>query len=545
MNFKLFTTVLLFAFASNVFGQKLDAQIDKLIAEKYTVDGPGGAILVSQKGKIIYQKGFGKASIELNVNNSPDNVFEIGSITKQYTAVCILMLEEQGKLKVTDAIEKYLPDYPRGNEITIHQLLTHIAGVVNYTALPEWTKVWREDKTVDEMIAFFKDKPLDFEPGAHWNYSNSGYILLGAIIEKISGMTYGDFVEQNIFNAIGMNNSYYGSRSEIIAMRAQGYQSAGEGKYRNAEYLSLTHPYASGSIMSTVGDQLIWIKAIANNKLISEASKKKAWTPCIPADGKNSYHGYGWTINEINGSPTIEHGGGIFGFVSFGIYMPEEDIFVSILTNRDGISPDDIAIKAAAIAAEKPYTNPAAISMSDEQLEQYVAIYDFENGTSRTITREGNQLFSQRSGGTKFEIYPYESDKFYFKDSFTRLDFKRDNMNKIGAVITIHRIDEETAKRTNKEIVEIKEIQLSHEQLKRLEGDYELDPSFIISVKTRERRLFAQATGQPEFELYAESPLKFFLKVVDAQVDFVEGEDGSITKMILHQGGQDMEGKKN
>jgi len=526
-------------------GQNITKQVDALIAKNYPTDGPGGAILIAKGGKAIYTKGFGKASLELNVNNTANHVFEIGSITKQFTAVAILMLEEEGKLTVNDPITMFLPDYPtHGETITIHHLLTHTSGITGYTDLQEWAQKWRLDMPLDSIIALFKDLPLEFKPGEKWSYSNSGYILLGAIIEKASGMSYEEFVETRIFKTLGMANSVYGSRSEIITNRAAGYMQADEKTFINAEFLSMTQPYAAGSIMSTVGDLLIWQNALRDNKIITQASKEKAWKNYPLNNGKPMNYGYGWMPNEIFGSPSVEHSGGIFGYTSNGLYMPNEDVYVIILTNCSCKNAAELSTEIAALAIGKPLVNPATLPLTDQQLQEYVAIYEFDDGTTRTITRDGNQLYSMRTGGAKYEIYPFKPDEFYLKDSFTRLRFVRNNMNEIGEVETAARIDKQVAKRTNRVIVEKVAIELPTPQLQRLEGVFELAPGFNITIDERASKLYLQATGQPEFELFALSPLRFFLTVVDAEIEFIEGADGKIESLILFQNGQEMPGKK-
>lgn len=521
------------------------AQIDDMLTEKYPAEGAGAAVLITKGGKTIYSNASGKASIELNVDISAQHVFEIGSITKQFTAMAILMLEEQGKLKIEDEITKYLPDYPMmGYSITIHHLLNHTSGIQSYTDMATWAAIWRLEKGVDEMIDVFKNEPMHFEPGTQWEYNNSGYFLLGAIIEKASGMTYADFLQQNIFNPLEMKNTRYGSRKELIMNRAAGYDRAPDGFFDNAEFLSMTQPYAAGSIMSTVGDMALWMEALKANKLISAESLKKAWTNYPLKNGNPTNYGYGFAISDINGSPTIEHSGGIFGYSSNGIYLPDEDLYTIILTNCSCNSPYDFSTRIAAIAIGKPYTEPEPIPLSAEELDEYVAIYEFEDGSTRTITREENQLYSQRTGGSKFAIYPYEKDKFYFKDSFTRLTFERNNMNRIGAVITTSRGDVSRAKRTNRKIEEKVAVELSTDKLERLVGKYELAPNFLMEIRVENGKLFGQATGQPAFELFAKDELHFFLTVVDAELEFVEGDNGEIESLILHQGGREMPGKK-
>src|SRR5690606_29278501 len=218
-------------------------------------------VLVARKGEILYQKPIGLANVELGTPMKPDNVFEIGSITTQFTGVAVLMPLEPGTLSPDDDITRFLPAHPtHGHRISIHHLLTHTSGIKSYTELEKWTKEWRRDFTPQEMIDFFKDEPMTFAPGEKYAYNNSAYFILGYVIEKASGMTYEDFIEQRIFTPLGMTNSRYGHKDEITPNRAAGY-SSGVGVV-NAPYLSMTQPYAAGSIMSTVGDLYRWNTAV-------------------------------------------------------------------------------------------------------------------------------------------------------------------------------------------------------------------------------------------------------------------------------------------
>ena len=265
--FSLFS-IFLICFAENLVAQDLSKSFDELIMGQYKPGEPGAAVLVAKDGNILYRKAFGMANLELGAQMKPEMVFEIGSMTKQFTAVSILMLMEQGKLSLDDDITRFIPDYPtQGYKITIHHLLTHTSGIKSYTSMPEWFGLWRKDYSPLELIGIFKDQPMDFAPGEKFLYNNSAYFILGYVIEKSSGQTYQEFIENNIFKPLQMNDTYYGSLSKIIKNRASGYQQEENG-FINAEYLSMTQPYAAGSIMSNVDDLLKWQKAISDNKLV-------------------------------------------------------------------------------------------------------------------------------------------------------------------------------------------------------------------------------------------------------------------------------------
>ncbi len=333
---------------NKALGQSLESTIDSILYNKYRSMDPGAVFLATKNGKTIYRKAFGIANLELNVPMRPENVFEIGSITKQFTAISILMLFEKGKINLDDEITKFLPDYPTNDKkITIHHLLTHTSGIKSFTKMEKIIEVSKEDMTPIELIDFFKNEPMDFNPGDDFKYNNSGYIILGYIIEQVSGKSYADFVMNNIFQKLDMSSSRYASESDIIRNRASGYHN--RKGFTNKMYISFSIPYASGSLMSTADDMLKWQKALNENTLVSQDIIEKAFTNHTLNNGEPINYGYGWHIKDIDGVPSREHGGSIFGFKSMGIYIPSKDTFVIGLTNCDCNSPTKITKEIASL----------------------------------------------------------------------------------------------------------------------------------------------------------------------------------------------------
>ena len=396
--------------------------------------------------------------------------------------------------------------------------------------------------TPTELMDVFKNEPMDFDPGEEWHYNNSGYIVLGYIIEKVSGDSYADFIQKNIFDKLGMKHSYYGSKSTLIPNRAAGYQPTETG-YENSDYLSMTLPYAAGSIMSTVDDLLIWNQAIHNNILISKESKKMAFANHTLNNGKTTNYGYGWQPNELNGTPSIEHGGGIFGYNTMGVYVPSENVYVAVFTNANGNSPTALAVKMAAMAIGKPYNQTTSIRLSSAQLEKWVGTYEFDDGALRIITLKDGNLYSQREGSEVFKLIATSESTFSFEDTTNTYIFSEENGKKVA--IFKDRIDEskgvESAKKPNSEKAS---ITLDAATLQQYRGSYELQPGFVIEISTKGDQIFAVATGQPQFEMFAEKVDRFFLKVVPASMDFNKDENGVIESLTLRQGGRDMVGKK-
>jgi len=332
------------------YAQNLESTVDSLLQEKYPPNAPGATFLISKNGNIIYKKAFGLANLELNVPMQIENVFEIGSMTKQFTAVSILMLVEQGKVSLDDEITKYISDYPtHGKKITIHHLLNHTSGIKSYTTLKKLYSIDKNDLTPIELINFFKDEPIDFNPGEQYKYNNSGYVILGYIIEKVSELSYGEFVVKNIFEKLNMKNSTQGNHRRVIKNRASGYHM--KENYQNSRYISYTLSYAAGALMSSVIDLNIWQQALIANKLIKKETLQKAFTNYNLNNGEKTNYGYGWNIKTLGEKPSYEHGGFIFGFKSMGVYLPESDIYVVGLNNCDCNSPTKVTREIAKLAA--------------------------------------------------------------------------------------------------------------------------------------------------------------------------------------------------
>jgi CubicO group peptidase (beta-lactamase class C family) len=314
--------------AQNGVAAKLDAYMSALAsAQRFS-----GAVLVARDGKVVLAKGYGMANYEWDVPNTPSTRFRLGSITKQFTSMAIMQLVEKGLLSVDDPITRRLPDYPKtGDRITIHHLLTHTSGIPSYTGVPEYQKNMRVAFTAAQMIDGFKDKPLEFAPGEKFKYDNSGYFLLGAIIEKVSGEPYEAYLQAHIFDPLGMKDSGYDRPQTLLKHRAAGYDWSPSGP-RNTEYLDMGQPYAAGSLYSTVEDLYTWDQALYTEKLVKRATLDAIFTPRIESAPGVQY-AYGWSVSTVHKRRMIGHGGGINGFATFIARFPDERAVVIILRN--------------------------------------------------------------------------------------------------------------------------------------------------------------------------------------------------------------------
>lgn len=518
---------------------------DQLFSQTFPAGGPGAAVLIVENGKVLLRKGYGMANVELGVPIQPEMVFEIASVTKQFTAAAILMLQERGKLSVEDDITKHLPDYPtHGQKITIHHLLTHTSGIPNFTALPEWRPRMREDMTVQQIIDMFKDKPLDFKPEETVSYSNSGYILLGAIIEKASGKSYEDFIEQEIFAPLGMKQSRYGRREEIVPGRVAGYEKTEDG-FGVAQFISWTQSAGAGGLMSTVDDLALWTAALSSEKLLKKASLQQMTTPAKLASGEATPVAYGLGIWEEDGARIFEHSGGIPGFNTDVLIIPDRRLSVIVLSNITGQEPGAEAL-AYRLAMKALGKETVAVDLDPSTLDEYVGVYRFNETLTRMVYRQENKLFTRRRGGLTQEISVRSKDDFFNQDTDSRIHFRRDDQGKITAMEFRQRFAPAlVGTRTGEPLpAERQAIQVDPGIFDGYAGVYELGPDLVLTVAREGDHLMAQITGEPKTEMFPESDSKFFLTVADVQLEFQRGADGKATGLTMIQGDQVLPGKK-
>ncbi|GAB5564322.1 MAG: hypothetical protein Wins2KO_13850 [Winogradskyella sp.] len=427
------------------FSQSYESKIDSIISLKYSTNEPGITVLVAKDGKVIYQKAIGKSNLELSIPIELNSVFQIGSITKQFTAVSILMLAEKGKLNIEDKIGKYIPEYAEvGKDISIHHLLNHTAGIKNKTLLSERYNGSRMDKSPKELITYFKDEPLEFIPGEKFKYSNAGYILLGQIIEKVSMQSYGEFIQENIFDKIGMTSSYFGDIRHSIPNLTKGYIIE-QNEFINADYMNLSLAYSAGAILSTTEDLLKWQNALLSNTLLKESSIKQAMTPTLLNSGKRIPYGYGFRFSKLGNSPVIAHTGSTKGFTSIALFLPQENIYITALTNCNCKNVNNIVKQVAELLVPKPDSNKVtavtktskkekkAIAVPVEILNRYTGTYEVNPNVNLKIGLDNaNQLYLLAPGQTKrVELFAETQNLFFIKIVNAEITFNINEMNKV------------------------------------------------------------------------------------------------------------------
>ncbi|MFA6469713.1 MAG: serine hydrolase [Bacteroidota bacterium] len=359
------TALFVVVLSSLSFGQSKTERLDELIGGFTRLRQFNGTALIAKEGKVLLKKGYGFANFELGSPTEVDTKYRLASVTKQFTAMRIMQLVEEGKLNLAGTISDYLPDYPRstGSRITIHHLLTHTSGIPSYTDFPGFMqRNARNPVRPQEFIKFFADSALQFEPGTKFHYNNSAYFLLGVLIEKVTGMSYAENINEHIFKPLGMKNSGYDRNAQLLPKRAAGYQQNGS-QLMNAQYIDMTIPYSAGSLYSTVEDLYVWDQALYTHTLLPSDAAQKLFSKYVWTDegAQSRYYGYGWFMNTVQiGNSTdsvesVEHGGGIFGFNTLMFRVPKEKITIILLSNLSGVRLRDITKGALGILLNKPY----------------------------------------------------------------------------------------------------------------------------------------------------------------------------------------------
>jgi CubicO group peptidase (beta-lactamase class C family) len=386
------------------YARQLDA-----VAQTYAkADRFAGVVLVARDGKPIFRKAYGLANREWDIAATPETRYRLGSITKQFTAAAILQLAEQGKLSLDDPISKYYAAAPPAwAPITLKHLLTHTSGIPSYTALPTWfAQLSRDEKSPEQIIELTRDKPLEFKPGEKFAYNNTGYVLLGYVIEKVSGQAYRNYLKANIFEPLGMKDSGYDISAEILPRRAAGYELMG-GKITNTPYLAMSQPYAAGSLYSTVDDLLKWDLALRGGKVIGPASVKAMFTDY------GFKYGYGQFIETRDGRPYWSHGGGINGFItSFGRY-PDDGVTIVVLSNLTRSDMARVAFDAGDLYFNPEHGAGPSGPATAAELDRYVGRYRMSDAVTVSVTREGDRLYGEATGVAKAELMRELGRTFY------------------------------------------------------------------------------------------------------------------------------------
>lgn len=424
------------SFAQNKQEKKLVQSLDKLIPERLTDISPGCVVLVIKKDKIIYKKAFGFANTEQKTPMQADMLFRTGSMGKQYTAIAVLQLVEQGKIGLQDSIQRYIKNFPsKGYTITIENLLTNTSGIKDYLSEISNPSKQKESYTPKDGVDYIKDEPLNFKPGSNYKYSNSNFYLLGYIIETVTGKTFEKYLQENVLDEADLKNTFYIHPEKTIPDMPQGY-SKFDGKIENATLQEVTIMYSAGALISNADDIYKWHQALYNQQLVKKETLEKATTPFKFDDGTFSQYAYGWFVKNIDGSKTIEHSGSTDGFQSDEIYLPNENVFVVALYNCYEADMDwqILTNDIARLAIGKPLNND--VKVKEAILKTYVGTYEVTlNNINHKlmVTFEDGRLSIEAANPDdrlpKVQMYATSENEFYIKEAALRFEFLKDGNN--------------------------------------------------------------------------------------------------------------------
>jgi CubicO group peptidase (beta-lactamase class C family) len=562
------------ALSSCLLSQQAGAQIDAVrmntLLDQYHRAGVfNGVLLVAKEDRVIYQAAIGEADMEWKQPNSMDTRFRIGSLTKQFTAALVLLLMEDGRIDVHAPLSRYIPEYPKeqADGVTVHHLLTHTSGIPGYTELPNFVReIMRTTYTREEFMKVFSGLPRQFAPGTAFRYSNSGYFLLGVIIERVTGAPYDQVLRDRLALPFGLNNTGYEHNTSLIPRMARGYQRIPNG-YERTQALDSSVPFAAGMLYSTAGDLLRWTRLLHTGNVFS---KKETLEMMITPTLDGYACGLKVSAMPVKGGTVrnIHHSGGINGFSSQLWYMPDEACTIVALDNT--MSDAGLAAETAfALLYEQqtpafrfPIAEEVAAIIETEGLdvavrryrelrEEAADRYDFSeqelNGLGYYYMGQGKLDIAMALLGLNLEMFP---EAYNAWDSMGEAYMnKGDNEEAIRHYRRALELNPASgnAKAMLKKlgvVVEDVTVRVPETVLDSYLGRYELQPGFVLTVTRVGNQLSIQATSQPRVEVYPATETKFYLKVVDAQVTFVRDADGSVNELILHQGGKDMPAKR-
>ncbi|MEO7802448.1 MAG: serine hydrolase [Ginsengibacter sp.] len=514
---------------------------DKLVDNFYSTLkkdnlSPGIALLVAKDGNVLYKKGFGYADVKNKIAITPDTKFRIGSVTKQFTAAAILKLQENKQLNVNDKLSKFIPDFPHGNDVSIHHLLTHTSGIHSYTNKEGFIDKVTTAISPDTLVNAIKKDSFDFKPGDRWMYNNSGYFILGYIISKVSGMSYNEYLKRTFFDPLNMKNTGVYHAGITLEHEAKGLAKK-DGQYTEGLDWDMSWAGGAGALYSTVDDLLKWNQALYNGKVLSKQSFDATITPVVLNSGEKAtpYYGYGLGISKYRGENVISHSGGLNGFLTQLAYFPDEKLSVVMFTNTSEpeimFNPNTIA-EAFLWSKMEKQTAMVESSAKPKNLQQYAGRYELAGAGVITITNEGDKLYAQISGQAKHEIFPSAEDEFFWKVVTAKLKFNKDDEGEFSQATLYQNGQELKAKKLKEETI----VTVAPEILDSYVGKYKLRENVVVTVTKENNDLYAQPTDQSKEKLEPVSDSAFIIKQLNAKVTFVK-ESGKVTKISLNMNG--------
>ena len=524
------------------------AKADSLLNKSFANDAPGAAVIVTDDGKVVYAAGQGLADMQAKTPIGPETVFRMGSITKQFSAAIMLQLVAEGKVSLDDKLSKFFPDYPQpGADATITQLLNHTVGVQSYTGIPGWMVEAKTNRayTTDQMIAEFRDLPAPSKPGEKWSYNNSGYVLVGAVIEKVTGKPWHANVDERIAKPLGLETIRYGELEGETPNMAKGY-TLKDDKVAAAMKIHMSVPHAAGALIGSVEDLAKWNAALHHGKVVRPDLYAKMIAPTVLLDGSTDDYGFGIRNQEVRSHKALGHGGGIFGFSTDAVYLPKEDVFVAVFTNSDEptTSPGMLTTQLAALALDDPFPTFEKAALDTAAVEPWVGLYKVKDGERRVFLRDG-KLYTQRTGGGEIEAFASADGKYFYATSLSWFELKRDaSGTPVMAMYQQGAATPELSSRAGDIPAELPVADVPPETMQSYAGLYETPIGPLSVAVPAEGQMTVKLGGQPAIPVLAVTQTEFRLVGVDARVEF-KSEGGKVTGAVIKQNGRELPAKRS
>lgn len=523
------------------------AEADALLGKSFPADGPGVSVVVTEGGKVVYAKGRGLADVEGKRAITPDTSFRYASITKQFTAAAIMKLVDQGKISLDDPLTKYVPDYPGpGGKATVRQLLDHTSGIVPYTQVSAWAIKAQAGAvaTTQSLIDEAKLLPLQFQPGEKHEYNNSGYVMLGAILEKVTGKSWDEAIQALVTGPLGLTSIMAGVHEPHAKAMATGYTDDG-GKIVKAPAIHMSNPHAAGALIGTAMDLARWGNAFHTGKVVSPASYAQMTTAQKLNNGESFPYGLGLAPGDVRGLKSVGHNGNIFGFASGSIYVAEPKIFVAVLVNSDSaIDASALATRLAAQAIGDPFPVFTAQPVDVKAVAPLLGTYALPVGSRTFFEREG-KLYTRRGGGGERVVIPAGDNRFFYEsDDLTWFAVRTGADGK--TVMEMHHsgaTTPEVSTWSGPVPAETAAVSVPVATLDSYVGSY-ASPVGEFAIAREEGALTVKLGNQPAFAMKAIATDTFEVAQVGAKISFGDVDGGKAQTLTLNQNGQTITGKR-
>lgn len=503
-----------------------------------------GSVLVAKGGNVLISEGYGYADVDQLTLNKSQTKFAIGSVTKQFVAMAIMQLSEEGVLSVDDKVSQYFPDFPNGDIITVHNLLTHSSGLANFTELPEFYIGTDLENPID-VLNLVKDKDLLFKPGESFSYCNTNYLMLGLIVDQLSDLSYEEYLRENIFEPLNMINTGFAYGDDNEKYDATAYSGHLEVAPIDDEVL-LASAYGAGNIYSTIEDLYRWDQALETEKLVKKETLDKIFSEHVDMFGQG-YYGYGWMLTDLGFDKMIYHGGNTLGFTADITRLDELNLTVIILSNKGYVDMTNIKNNLISIALGGEFEVPKAREIVEienpEIYNKYLGKYDLLPGQDLDIIKNEDKLYAQVTGQVAFELFPESETDFFAKVVDVEIQFIVDEEGSVNELIFTQNPLVLNSTRKG-EVIENTIADIDTAVYSEYVGEYELMPGFVLTVTSEEDSIFIQLTGQGKIEIFPSSETIFFNDSIGATITFVKDDDGNVTNLVLKQAGQEINGQK-